>query len=157
VVPQQVDLVAELLARLYQREGALPSLYIISPFKAVKNEVKKRVLGIDWSGAAGAPPAPKRKELELWCRDRIGTVHTFQGKEQSMVLMVLGADRGSAGAAAWAASKPNLLNVALTRAEHYIYIIGEAAVWRDQPHFSVAHACLRKTDAASFLRQLPRG
>ncbi|MEC5163445.1 MULTISPECIES: DEAD/DEAH box helicase [unclassified Janthinobacterium] len=150
VVPQQIELVAELLVRLYRREGALPSLYIISPFKAVKNEVKKRLLGIDWSGAA-----PKRKELELWCRERIGTVHTFQGKEQSMVLMVLGADHGSAGAAAWAASKPNLLNVALTRAEHYIYIIGEAAVWRDQPHFSVAHACLRKTDAPSFLRQLP--
>ncbi len=157
VVPQQVELVAELVARLYRRGGVLPSLYIISPFKAVKNEVKKRLLEMDWAGAAGAQAAPKRRDVDQWCRERVGTVHTFQGKEQSMVLMVLGADQGTPGAAAWAASKPNLLNVALTRAEHYIYIIGEAAVWRDQPHFSVAHACLRKTDAASFLRQLPRG
>lgn len=154
VVPQQIELVAQLLARLYRRDGALPSLYIISPFKAVKNEVRKRLLEIDWDAAAGAHEAPKKRAVELWCRERIGTVHTFQGKQQSMVLMVLGADRDTAGAAAWAASKPNLLNVALTRAEHYIYIIGEAAVWRDQPHFSVAHACLRKTDAAGFLGQL---
>ncbi|MDC8758109.1 DEAD/DEAH box helicase [Janthinobacterium fluminis] len=154
VVPQQIDLVAQMLLRLYRRAGELPPLYIISPFKAVQEEVRKRVLGIAWDDDTGAHAAPAKAALAQWCRDRIGTVHTFQGKEQSMVVMVLGADRDNAGAAAWAAAKPNLLNVALTRAAHYVYIVGEAAVWSAQPYFSTAHADLPKTDARSFLARI---
>ncbi|WP_317204591.1 DEAD/DEAH box helicase [Janthinobacterium sp.] len=150
VVPQQVELVAQVLRGLYRRDGALPALYIISPFKAVKDAVRKRLLEMGWDGAQ---QAPERKQLAQWCRERIGTVHTFQGKEQGMVLMVLGADQAGAGAAAWAAAKPNLLNVALTRAEHYFYIIGEAALWGAQPHFAAAHAALPQVDAAAFRAQ----
>lgn len=161
-VPQQTELVAALLVRLYARDGQLPPLYIISPFKAVGDDIRKRVLGLGWSAAgsgtgagtgAGRQP-PTRQALGNWCRERIGTVHTFQGKEQSVVLLVLGADRDNAGAAAWAASEPNLLNVALTRAQHRFYIIGEAALWSPLPFFSHAHAALETTSAQAFLGQV---
>lgn len=40
------------------------------------------------------------------------------------------------GGAAWASSKPNLLNVAITRAKKIFFIIGDPEVWQDKPHFS---------------------
>lgn len=55
-------------------------------------------------------------------RSKVGTIHTMQGKEAKVIIFVLGGN--SDGARIWAASKPNLLNVALTRAKEYIYIIG---------------------------------
>ncbi|CAD7289041.1 DEAD/DEAH box helicase [Campylobacter suis] len=64
------------------------------------------------------------------------TIHTMQGQEASIIIFILGG--GSAGARAWASAKPNLLNVALTRAKHYIYIIGDKAAWSELKYFSVA-------------------
>ena len=148
-VPQQTELVAALVARLVARDGVLPDLYVISPFKAVAAEIRKRLLGPDW--AAGMRQPPSRLALQQWCRDMVGTVHTFQGKEQSAVLMVLGADQDNAGAAAWAAARPNLLNVALTRAQHHFYIVGEAALWSGLPFFEQVHAALPPITPQAFL------
>lgn len=39
------------------------------------------------------------------------------------------------GAAAWASSKPNLLNVALTRAKLRFVAVGDEKVWLGQPYF----------------------
>ena len=47
----------------------------------------------------------------------VGTVHTFQGKEAPIVFFVLGADRQSSGAARWAVTEANIMNVAATRAK----------------------------------------
>ncbi|MGB2553699.1 hypothetical protein ACPF04_11160, partial [Campylobacter sp. MOP51] len=62
--------------------------------------------------------------------------HTMQGQEAVIIIFILGG--GSAGARAWASAKPNLLNVALTRAKHYIYIIGDRLAWGELRYFSVA-------------------
>jgi len=48
----------------------------------------------------------------------------------------LGLDDQSKGAASWASSKPNLLNVALTRAKHRFVAIGDKDIWLKQPYFS---------------------
>jgi len=154
VVPQQIGFAVELLVSLYARDGSLPAIYLISPFKAVKNELKKGVLAIDWKRRVPDRAAPKKKALQAWCKDMVGTVHTFQGKEQRAVIMILGADADHAGAAAWAASKPNLLNVALTRAQQHFYIVGDAAVWRALPYFSDALAILRRVDARAFIEDI---
>lgn len=89
---------------------------IISPFRGVVKAMK-----------AIAP-----KEL----KDNIGTIHTMQGKEAKVIIFILGGASG--GARVWAASKPNLLNVALTRAKNYIYIIGNRDNWKDLEYFKDA-------------------
>jgi len=65
-----------------------------------------------------------------------GTIHTMQGKEADVIVFVLGG--ATKGARAWAASKPNLLNVALTRAKEVIYIVGNRENWASLPYFEVA-------------------
>ena len=61
-----------------------------------------------------------------------GTVHTFQGKEADVVILLLGGDPDRAGAVSFFAGNeqsPNLLNVALTRAKKRIYVVGDRALW----------------------------
>ena len=67
---------------------------------------------------------------------RIGTVHTFQGKEADIVFFVLGCDHSRIGAAEWAGTKPNLINVAITRAKLRLYVIGDRDVWHNKGYFS---------------------
>ena len=49
--------------------------------------------------------------------------------------MVLGCDEKSEGAVTWASRKPNILNVALTRAEHRFFMIGDFDVWGSRTYF----------------------
>lgn len=155
VVPAQIDLVARAVAELHRRTGALPALYVISPFRRVRDAL------IDRLSAPQAWPAerrPSRTALREWCKAHIGTVHTFQGKEESLVWMVLGCDAGTRGAAAWAAGKPNLLNVALTRAKHRFFIVGDAGLWSGLPHFADAGpAVLPRIPPAAFLQRVREG
>jgi hypothetical protein len=143
-VATQVELVHQALVALYQRTGSLPPIYIISPFKRIKEELIGRISKPEnWTVllSVGVEP-PKRSKLPEWCKARIGTVHTFQGKEESIVWMVLGCDERTQGAANWAADKPNLLNVALTRAKHRFFMIGDAGLWGGLRHFVSADAGL---------------
>jgi hypothetical protein len=150
VVPRQVEVVIELIKKLFARDGVLPSLYVISPFKAIKNELSRQFLAVDWVGLFGRRP-PTKKALRDWCKSRIGTVHTFQGKEEKVVIFVLGTDDDSKRAANWAASKPNLLNVALTRAQQRFYVVGDAALWGGLSNFEDALAQLEIITADAWL------
>lgn len=53
------------------------------------------------------------------------------------------------GALDWAASRPNLLNVAVTRARRRLYVVGDRSRWRRRPFFSELARCLevRSADA----------
>lgn len=73
-----------------------------------------------------------------WENERVGTIHTFQGKEADIVVLVLGAPlESSAGARHWAGYSPNLLNVAVTRAKRRIYVIGNYRAWKNEGSFGV--------------------
>ena len=67
-----------------------------------------------------------------WVNERIGTVHVVQGREAEGVIFVLGAPAPKqVGARRWAGGRPNLLNVAVTRAKEVLYIVGNRRLWRE--------------------------
>ncbi len=115
-------------------ENKLPDLYVISPFTTVVSGLKKRIRKlkdeIDFIDS---------KTLEEWIKDSIGTVHTFQGKETLTVIICLGVDEDHEGAANWASSSPNILNVAVTRAKKKVIIVGNKKLWGgDKDYFKDA-------------------
>jgi hypothetical protein len=100
-------------------------IYLISPFRVVAQRLRERVQS---SGLLQRWTNDPWK----WTRERIGTVHTVQGREADTVVFVLGAPLpAQRGARAWAGSKPNILNVAATRAKENIYVIGNQGLWRE--------------------------
>ncbi|TWQ47142.1 AAA domain-containing protein, partial [Xanthomonas vasicola] len=84
---------------------------VITPFKAVQQNLKRMLPGKMVSG----------------------TIHTMQGKEASVVIVVLGGNTAGSGARNWAVSEPNLLNVAATRAKRRLYVIGDRNDWKHRP------------------------
>jgi superfamily I DNA and/or RNA helicase len=77
-----------------------------------------------------------KKDQENWINESIGTVHTFQGKEADTVIFCLGIDKKTGrGAARWTASKPNILNVAITRARYRFVVIGDIDLWGELLYF----------------------
>lgn len=141
VVPEQIDVVFRALVALFQAQQELPPLYIISPFRQVKAELIRTLSDMKrWQAVTSY--LPTKTALSKWCEGNIGTVHTFQGKENSIVWMVLGGDANTPGAVSWAASKPNILNVALTRAQHRFFMIGDANIWGDMNYFREARESL---------------
>ena len=119
----------KLLYLLARDKEQLEHVYIITPFRAVKSNLNKAI-DKQWQLLGLTEQQYKR-----WRKNNLGTVHTFQGKENTIVILVLGCDEHNSGGARWAASKPNLLNVALTRAKKHIYVVGDPDVWRGQPYF----------------------
>lgn len=71
-------------------------------------------------------------------------MHAFQGKEARIVLFVLGCDFNTQGAANWAGQKPNLVNVAVTRAKDLLYVIGDVDLWHNRGFFSDLEKALPK-------------
>lgn len=149
-VPAQGKLFLDLFIKLYQEKQELPkTLYVITPFRRIKQNLQKLILDIDlWSTYLPEfTQLPRKSALKKWCAKHIGTVHTFQGKEADIVIFILGADQKSQGAVNWASSKPNLLNVALTRAKDRIYVIGDYELWSTKKYFSELANVLPKRDA----------
>lgn len=116
-VPEEGRALERAVSRL--REQGLPDdeLFVLSPFKAVATEAKKVLRGT-------VDP------------DRIGTVHTAQGKESDVVILVLGTARDAAGSRGWASQSANLLNVAVSRAKRCLIVIGDHDAWQEHRFFS---------------------
>ncbi|MBQ1490726.1 MAG: hypothetical protein IIZ39_02095, partial [Blautia sp.] len=93
-------------------------VYVITPFANVATKLAYELSKIGFVRGKVTKPT------------NIGTVHTFQGKEAPIVFMVLGADKSSFGAAKWAVSEPNMMNVAATRAKKEFYVIGDKSFYQ---------------------------
>lgn len=121
----------ELLRKLLDVGLDDPDIFFITPFRIVAHRLREMIRS-DRSIADRLPG----KAWE-WTKERVGTVHTFQGKEADTVVIVLGAPAPeSAGARRWAGYPPNLLNVAVTRAKRRLYVIGKREAWKDAGAFS---------------------
>ncbi len=138
--PEEGLQVLELLRKLaapdlsHWKTGA-PDLYIVTPFVVVAERLRKLVgesALLVWAD-----------DSRRWTFERIGTVHTVQGREAEAVIFILGAPApGQTGARAWAGGKPNLINVAVTRAKERLYIVGNRGLWRQAGLFSELDARL---------------
>ncbi|GAB2492038.1 hypothetical protein GCM10027063_35330 [Promicromonospora xylanilytica] len=122
-IPAEGDAAAWVLRGLMARHGLQPKdVLVVSPFRAAADRLR---------------PLVRRKFGKgVTC----GTVHVSQGKEAPAVIFVLGG--GTTGARTWAATRPNLLNVAVSRAKHRLYVIGDREDWKGLPHFDVLAARL---------------
>ncbi|WP_181321977.1 DEAD/DEAH box helicase [Trinickia symbiotica] len=143
--------VFEALVRLYieapdltdAERPQLPDAFVITPFRQVKQGLIA-LLGDHeaWRAALSGTGRRAPDKLGEWIKKRVGTVHTFQGKESEVVFFVLGCDVEQTGAIDWAAAAPNLLNVAVTRAKSYLYVIGDCHLWGGRQYFDTALAML---------------
>lgn len=131
------DDVKKLLGDATEKSGDFPKIYIISPFRDVARELKKLVVKERTNWLPGSRFS--QKDVKSWAAKSIGTVHTFQGKEEETVIFVLGVDETSKSSAQWAANKPNMLNVAATRAKFRFYIVGNSNVWSNLRNFEIAY------------------
>lgn len=118
----------------------------------MKEQFAKRLITEKIWAELGAEK-PFGKTLQRWISKRVGTAHTSQGKEEDTVIMLLGADKQREGAARWAASRPNILNVALTRAKRRFYLVGDRQIWGKLRFFQDAYRDLPVTSAERFSDQ----
>ncbi len=122
--PDEGDAVVRMLMELAASDVTNPDVFIITPFKIVEQEMRRRLdRETDMMRAFGV-------KLDEWSRDRVGTIHTFQGREADTVILLLGAPKTSQHRARqWAASPPNIINVAVSRAKQNLYVVGSAVAW----------------------------
>ena len=130
------------------RKSAEPSIFIISPFTTVVSEIRKMIQA-RYKGDA------KADYMLSADHKRIGTVHTFQGKEADEVIFLLGCDdtAGSSGAIRWV--NRNIVNVAATRAKFRLYIIGGRDAWRKSACVSQAGDIMEQFAQASAAAASP--
>ena len=122
----------KLLEQLLASGMKEPDIFFITPFRIVSYKLREMIR----NNHQMFKQLPQR--VWEWTNERVGTIHTFQGKEADTVVLVLGAPlESSAGARRWAGGSPNLLNVAVTRAKRRIYVIGSYRVWRNEGSFGV--------------------
>jgi len=135
--PEEGEQVVALLRQLAAADIVEPDVFIISPFRIIAQKLRERLIA-------------ERHLLERWAdkpsqwaANRVGTIHTVQGREADSVLLVLGAPLPQhAGARAWAGAQPNILNVAVTRAKENLYVIGARRAWSGVGHFKVLASTL---------------
>ncbi|PYF05636.1 AAA domain-containing protein [Ureibacillus chungkukjangi] len=139
-----------------------PSVFIITPFTAVKNETinylkeKKNRWGtlikalnreLKHDGTDEIAETYRTLLIKVakeandwfqdWLKENIGTVHTFQGREAEIVFFITGTDNTKKTAAEWACKQPNILNVAVTRAKEEFYIIGDRQLLGEYPNYQI--------------------
>lgn len=110
-----------------------PDIYVISPFKIVAQNAFRML-----NRQSAAFKAKGIAKPYKWLESRVGTVHTFQGKEADTVILLLGAPaKDQNGARNWATSQANLLNVAVSRAKRNLYVVGNKSLWGNSGYMKV--------------------
>jgi hypothetical protein len=124
-IPDEGRQLDRILATLADLTFDMSEVMVIGPFRDIAHQIRGRA----------------RQHPGLVA----GTIHTAQGKQADIVVLVLGSAPDRPGARRWAASKPNLLNVAVSRAKRRLYVIGNRHAWSTHRYFEVLAATLPHT------------
>ena len=116
---EEARVLSSLLQQLIDAGVARNQIGLVSPFRSCARKLKEIA------------------QVHQIPTDKVGTVHTAQGKEADVIVLVLGGNPQKPGAITWAASKPNMLNVAVTRAKKSIFVVGDRHRWATQKYYSV--------------------
>ena len=122
-VQEQFDVVEQLLKQ--KEENNDSNIFIITPFVSVKTGLQK------------------------FNNLKVGTVHTFQGKEAEEVILVLGCDEKAMGAVNWV--NANIINVAVTRAKNRLYVVGDWDLWSSNPNVAVMQKYLERKNITDLV------
>ncbi|MDR2590653.1 MAG: hypothetical protein LBC71_06685 [Oscillospiraceae bacterium] len=150
-VQDQIELVGNLITCAVSLFCGLPDIYIITPFTSVNRSIKLKLRSL----LRTLLPDNETDSIDKWIENNCGTIHTFQGKEADEVLLVLGCDnKKGVGAAQWVGQKPNIINVAVSRAKYRIGVIGCYSLWSGIPHVCVVCDMLKDEVSESKNGQL---
>ena len=127
-IPAEGEELRSVLSKLRDAGVIAAQIRVISPFRMVVGQAMKVHESVF--------PEVSGRDREKW----VGTVHTMQGKEADVVILVLGGDPDRPGARGFATREPHLLNVAVTRAKRRLYVIGNRDTWSKEPYFNVLAA-----------------
>ena len=122
VIKAEIDCLERKIKEL-EATGYGGDIYVISPFKSIASYCKNLF----------------SKNKNVLC----GTIHTFQVKEADVVFLILGSDPNVESSRKWASEKPNMLNVALTRAKKRFYVIGNKELWASCTYFETMAKVLK--------------
>ncbi|WP_162292487.1 DEAD/DEAH box helicase [Candidatus Promineifilum breve] len=119
-VPAEGVQVRQLLHEIFACNEDMDRILILSPFRTVARRL--------WD-------LTKSNE-----NVQVGTIHIAQGKEADVVVLVLGGNPERPGAFRWASARPNMVNVAVSRAKRRLYIVGNKTLWSKYPYYGdLAH------------------
>lgn len=113
--PEQIQVLKKLIGYLVSKQVNPSDIIVITPFRVIAERLKS--LSEDWKGITS------------------GTVHTAQGREASVVILLLGGDPNKRNTPAVWANSPNFVNVAVSRAKCRLYVIGDRGYWAQHRYF----------------------
>ena len=131
--PEERDFMQGMIMKALDQLDGVPDFYVISPFKIVAQNAFRLL-----NSKAAMFKAKGIENPYQWLQKRVGTVHTFQGKEADTVIFLLGAPaKEQFGARNWATSHANLLNVAVSRAKRNLYVVGNKSLWGESGYMKI--------------------
>jgi AAA domain len=104
---QEVTAVCEIIQNLVDRGYSLEEIGVISAFRAQANALRESII----------------KKFPQFKEKSVGTIHTFQGSEKRVIILSTKVCR-SQDKVSWINRRPNLLNVAVSRAKELFILVG---------------------------------